>query len=333
MTRLRATRANPPGFAATDEDRKETYGAALQQFDELMLAASTVSPISRPLPLYYAVLQAGKAIAAAWVPGDWSKIGHGHGLSQDQKVEASTWQADILAYRIVPKGNGIFAAVASALGGGKLTSSVALGALWAALPEVGSLIGGEWLPALPVYMTIAPQFGAPGRMYGALSSNIDFGFSASLRSPTDVNEALSKYPGSTGALAAMHNRELMPWPAASGQCFQALWMPDQSAATQDGPELITSYLAKRFPHYSQTEAFWLVPEVSDGRDRLAPVLLWWALLHGLSLLARYEPAAWRLALDLDTSPIADPLIDLLDSALQIVPDLLYDAATLSGPTP
>jgi hypothetical protein len=50
MTRLRATRANPPGLAATDEERKETYGAAVQQFDELLLAASTVSPISRPLP-------------------------------------------------------------------------------------------------------------------------------------------------------------------------------------------------------------------------------------------------------------------------------------------
>ena len=65
---------------------------------------------------------------------------------------------------------------------------------------------------------------------------------------------------------------------------------------------------------------------------MPPVLLWWVLLHGLSLLARYEPAAWRLALDLDISPIADPLIGLLDKALQIVPDLLYEAATLSHAT-
>jgi len=91
-------------------------------------------------------------------------------------------------------------------------------------------------------------------------------------------------------------------------------------------------VAKRFPRYPRTEAFWLLPEVGDGRDRLPPVLLWWVLLHGLSLLARYEPAAWRLALDLDISPIADPLIGLLDKALQIVPDLLYEAATLSNAT-
>ena len=87
-------------------------------------------------------------------------------------------------------------------------------------------------------------------------------------------------------------------------------------------------MAKRTPRYPRTEAFWLLPEVGDERDRLPPVLLWWVLLHGLSLLARYEPAAWRSALDLDKSPIADPLIDLLDNALQIVPDLLFEAATV-----
>jgi hypothetical protein len=60
--------------------------------------------------------------------------------------------------------------------------------------------------------------------------------------------------------------------------------------------------------------------------RLPPLLLWWALLFGLSLLARYQPAAWRAALDLDHSPCADPLATLLDEALVIVPDLLFDAA-------
>lgn len=118
----------------------------------------------------------------------------------------------------------------------------------------------------------------------------------------------------------------MSWPAPSGQCFQVIWAPEPVPAAQDGPELIASYTAKRFPRYPRTEPLWLLPEVGDGRDRLPPVLLWWVLLHGLSLLARYEPAAWRSALDLDKSPIADPLIDLLDSALQIVPDLLYEAA-------
>ncbi len=35
-----------------------------------------------------------------------------------------------------------------------------------------------------------------------------------------------------------------------------------------------------------------------------PLLLWWALLLGLSSLARYEPAVWTTAIDLDASPLA-----------------------------
>lgn len=294
------------------------------------MAASTVSPVSRPLPLYYAVLQAGKAIAAALAPGDWSKIGHGHGLGEDRDVPASRWQGSVLAFRVVPKGNGIFGAVASALGRGRLTGSVEMGALWAALPEVSSPVSEDWLSALPVHMAIPPEFGTPGRMHSALTSNVDFGSSASLRSAADVNGMLARYPGSVGAMATTYQGEIMPWPAPSRQCFQVIWAPEPIPTAQDSPELIASYTAKRFPRYPRTEAFWLLPEVGDGRDRLSPVLLWWVLLHGLSLLARYEPAAWRSALDLDKSPIADPLIDLLDSALQIVPDLLYEAATVPG---
>ena len=142
MARLRATRASPPGLVATEDDRRETYSAALQQFDELLLAASTVSPISRPLPLYYAVHQAGKAIAAALVPGDWSSIGHGHGLGQDRDAPVQ-WQANILAYRVIPLRRGIFRAVASALGNEQLTGSVEVGALWAALPEVSSPVSED----------------------------------------------------------------------------------------------------------------------------------------------------------------------------------------------
>lgn len=72
---------------------------------------------------------------------------------------------------------------------------------------------------------------------------------------------------------------------------------------------------------------WLVPPVGEEAGLMPPVLLWWVLLLGLSLLARYEPAAWQAALDLDISPAADPLTQLLDDALTAVPALLFDAAT------
>src|SRR5258706_7621905 len=133
--RLRATRANPPGMASAAGLRRETYGAALQQFDELMTAAAAIGPMSRPLPLYYAVLRAGKAVAAAWSDRD-PPIG-GHGLTEVRpkkgagESEPPEWHGDILRFRVKrhQRDPGVFAAVASVLGTVRLTAGVELGAL------------------------------------------------------------------------------------------------------------------------------------------------------------------------------------------------------------
>ena len=85
-------------MASPEGARRDTYAAALQQFDDLMTAAAVIGPVSRPLPLYCAVLQAGKAIAAAWTPGDDWHAG-GHGLTED---DSAKWQ-DILHFRVKPR--------------------------------------------------------------------------------------------------------------------------------------------------------------------------------------------------------------------------------------
>jgi hypothetical protein len=74
---IRRTRADPPG-SASEPERRGTYAMALEQFEELLGAAENASPAVRPLPLFYAVSQAGRAIAAADLPDAWKL--HGHGL-------------------------------------------------------------------------------------------------------------------------------------------------------------------------------------------------------------------------------------------------------------
>jgi hypothetical protein len=61
----RATRASPPAQAGVDHHRRAIYNAALEQFEELLEAARVVGPASRPLPLFYALSQASRAIVAA----------------------------------------------------------------------------------------------------------------------------------------------------------------------------------------------------------------------------------------------------------------------------
>jgi len=61
-----------------------------------------------------------------------------------------------------------------------------------------------------------------------------------------------------------------------------------------------------------------LPEIAGGPSPF-PLLLWWALLLGLSSLARYEPAAWTAAIDLDASELAVGLERVLDVATERVP--------------
>jgi YaaC-like Protein len=312
----------PPGLAGSDHARRATYAAALQQFDDLMEASRVVGPVSRPLPLYYAVHQAGKAIAAAWTADDW-RVG-GHGLAQDRAEEyRAAWEADVLRFRVKPRGHGAFGAVATALGT-PLTGSVEMGAVWSALPEVSPPSeDGRWLAALPV----TPAAHATNTS-DALLGYVSIRGQPAPPDPVSVNSLLARYPDAQGARGATFNQQLQGNVTSWGLGVAVSWPADQPASgSLDPPLPLTSYVAFRLPLYQRTTERWLVPEVGDGSDRLSPVLLWWILLHGLSLLTRYEPAAWRAALDLDSSPIADPLTELLDQALEIVPDLLHDTVT------
>jgi hypothetical protein len=81
--------------------------------------------------------------------------------------------------------------------------------------------------------------------------------------------------------------------------------------------------------------WWLRPDLNKAGDFLLPLLTWWALLYGLSMLARYHPAEWTAALRLDDSAEAVPLQAALDEALVAVPQfvlgsLLGHAVTVRG---
>jgi hypothetical protein len=325
--RLRATRANPPGLASGVGPRRDTYAAALQQFDDLMAAATVIGPVSRPLPLYYAILQAGKAIAAAWTPGDDWRVG-GHGLTEDDQAE---WH-DILHFRVKPCqsrrwGAGVFGAVAEKLGSARLVESVELGALWSGLPGANLPPSyGSWplaLPFQPVYFdrgrngTIRAHRG-----YVYLPGQVNADDTESIR------HLLAGYPDAAGARVEAGDVILPPPRVAESGTLTASWGIGVGLMwLQPSSELVPPYPHARLRRDWPGEEHWLVPAVGTRPGRLSPLLLWWTLLFGLSLLARYQPADWRAALDFDRSACADRLVELLDEALLVIPDLLFDAVT------
>src|SRR5665647_311722 len=136
MRELRYSRSDPPRNASQNPHRQSIYRAALQQFEELLHAASVVGASSKPLPLFYALSQGGRAIVAARGDSDVYEI-RGHGLCEDRTGSADR---EILDRRIerVPSRNGsdAFGAVAAATGSGDIQGSVPLGAAWVATPDL-----------------------------------------------------------------------------------------------------------------------------------------------------------------------------------------------------
>jgi hypothetical protein len=320
---LRATRANPPSLAGRSETRRRVYAAALQQAEDLFAAAAAVGPVARPLPLFYAVSQAGRAIAAAHLEEDWEP--RGHGLTEDRA--RSEWKCDdILRFHVKPAGEGVFAAAATAMGNGGLSGSVPLGELWAALPLVRAPEQAtEWRSALFVVPDPAEASAVVHlqREHHAVVLLPDH--------PTDaesVDHLLSHYPAAAGARLMLVEGNLFEQHTPYGPGVPVVW--PAAPVTADGrvaDGYVASMVRNRVPQYRFRGEHWLVPRVGESDDELSPLLLWWVLLFGLSLLARYEPAAWQKALEPDLPGVAVLLETLLDEALVDLPRLLADALT------
>lgn len=136
---IRASRASPPpGFAADDDERHLVYGAALAQFDELIAAATAAGPASRPLPLFYTLSQAGRAIAAAHAGNPWRL--NGHGLSA---TELAVPVLDVVVTRKTGKDTrsaDSVTGVACATRSEVFAEGATIGELWCSLPEVAPLL-------------------------------------------------------------------------------------------------------------------------------------------------------------------------------------------------
>lgn len=151
-SRLRRTRQNPPLPVREDSNRRRVYVSALQQAEDLFVAAAEVGYASRPLLIFYGLSQAGRAIAAAsWnANGDTWRLS-GHGLhTPDLDVDLR----DIPIYRHGGSQTSFrrLAAILRSpdLPEEKSTAKVTFGDLWSTIPENAErpLWGPNETPAL-----------------------------------------------------------------------------------------------------------------------------------------------------------------------------------------
>jgi hypothetical protein len=301
---LRMTRANLPGAAAGDPDRSHVYRAALEQFEELIRAASEVGPSSRPLPLFYALAQAGRAIVAA--RGGPDHRGHGLrlGAPQPDPLETSV----IAASR--QKQPGHFQAVLQAVGSPALGSPAPIGALIASLPELAGVLfmKDEWPMALPVFERPTYQnIPIPG--WTAIVILVG----EEIQTWADLEQLTSNYPTVKGQLGEAKQVMILPslprYPTPEGLGVGAL--------LKGGPQEFDVAA----PQYRITGRRWLRPAIAAAVAP-TPLMTWWAVLYALSMYARYHPAEWVAALDIDASNSAVTLERAMARALEALPQLV-----------
>ncbi|MFI9419076.1 YaaC family protein [Streptomyces werraensis] len=72
---------------------------------------------------------------------------------------------------------------------------------------------------------------------------------------------------------------------------------------------------------------YFLPVLPPMKQELHPLMAWWAVLYALSMLFRYQPAKWKLLINVDGSQYAVPIEQLLERAINHLPVLIADAIT------
>jgi hypothetical protein len=330
-SRLRITRAAPPGRAAAPGARRSTYAAAMQQFEELMQAAKQVGAAARPLPLFYALSQAGRAVTAAHADDPWQLRGHGLGLKDEGQP--------LLTRRISPAGksDASFRRLAQTIGSDVLEGSITVSALCASLPDLA--VVPPLCGAHPRALYVKPIVKSGGPVL-VMSREVDayvVNFPADLLAAADpaaaVGEHLLHYPSAAG-WALSEPLRLFPPADGWGAAAVLRWRVSDNVQSPNEPDR-QARMIEVAPQYRHSGRQWCRPAVAPGTV-LSPLMTWWALLYALSMVARYEPDAWVGLLDVDESRLAVPLEGVLEDALEVVPHLVLEALhatpSTSGPS-
>lgn len=295
---------------------------------------------SRPLNLFYGLSQAGRAIAAAWSPPGFSEPGTndmawqlaGHGI----KVVGSTLDDPLDQIKLADhpgkplplqsdKRLFAFPAVARVLGSESLLRPTPLVELWAALPEaIGRPAPGDDGRWGPIRITWDEHPSGQDMITQAVQT---WTHNWPIDQLWQWREDSATLNQNVAMAILMHYPTIRP-PLPSEVPYQneffgqrgsllLSWLMSGAGDVRDR-RLFIELMVERYRHEQ-----WAFPQVAG--QQLHPLMIWWAVLYTMSMLARYHPEAWALAIEVDRSPWAVPLEHLLDQALEALPEVIFHA--------
>jgi hypothetical protein len=202
-------------------------------------------------------------------------------------------------------GSDAFGALRDVLGAQPICGPIELGAAWAALPMTYAIPSEsweqDWRPA--IHLDVRPKGRRVGGRLLGVGANPLLSFDDVW---TDLRRTYPTLPDGTRGSMLESSRAL-----GAGH-----WMADIEWAPEDAP-------LEEVAETGESGHPWLMPVLPPGTSSQPRLVLWWVLLFGLSLIARYEPDAWATALDIQRSRLAVPLESVLELAENAVPQLLH----------
>lgn len=306
--RLRALRAAPPTPSLA---RRRLFGASLEQAEQQFLAAASVGVQSRPLNLFYGLSQAGRALASSLAPPDQPAQLLGHGIRCPGLAQIA--HDPILNFPDLQiRGDGgaatSFRRLSALLGSGPLDEGVGVGDLWAMLvePSVHEPLDER---ERRVHILSATRHNAD--MLKVTVEGLPAGFG-----PEDFNALCRDFPSLLGMEFTRNAGESVNTRGDATASVELLLRSNNDPSTVG-----VDYRGTRV----------ILPALKGGTSTMHPLMVWWALLYALSMLARYQPEAWTALTDVDGSRYAVPIGYLLDVAQDAVPDLLWRTLTANKP--
>ncbi|GAB2594105.1 YaaC family protein [Microlunatus antarcticus] len=310
---LRAMRASPPGRASKGERRK-VFCTALEQSEQLLNAAAQTPADVRPMLVFYGLAQGVRALFAC-APGipDRDFRTKGHGL-RERNLRGS-----LRSISVETTGRGMFAVLCQLFDFTEFEAPVTFEQLWAANPHLFQrrLAGSEQPPSVTAGCMLDHTIDSEMAVMTLGSLGSEVGDRLLTRSDVAdyVRSTYGPYPFDVFPLEE-RSKFLFKYPREP-------WVDLSVSVSRDQHEMAVAYLDARQARVGYNT--WILPRIGGVLPKPNALVLWWALFFSLSIRARYEPEGWTKDLDLDSSPVAVQLQDVLDDAPSRCHALLLEA--------
>lgn len=283
--------------------RKQVYTASLTQAVELWESANSVSALASPILRFYALMQAAQAIAASSsLPNNSWRAREGHGLHFEAPSVAANTPLPLDQVLISESGSNMAAqTLALALKSPLLSHATPLMSLIASLEHqrVVSKVENGHLRPLRVFVTTSQTSIDPNLLIEGVLNQAWLTSNQGVEVPEgEIRTILAGYPSLRGLPAGLTGRVEEDITNRGKHYLRLSWEHNPFGRSWEGLDILfdqwtsDQWNRRNLPALS-------FPALGGNDQAQHPLVTWYLIFYGFSMLARYRGPQWRRLLDKD----------------------------------